>query len=242
MAETNEQSGLKDAGSTLETIGTAVAVATALCLGTAFIYDSVLYFVIDHRLVHALSLADHVETAVRVVPYILIFLLLTAGLAYWRGAHRGPPLSRRASLAVCGLAAIVFGSLWRAAILPLSVAFDLFSLTVLVVFSLSLEITLARDRKLRTAVEFGLVWVVFTIFAAVGNGLVINTEDPYLPADHDDAVIVKERGALTGQVIAIVDRGVMIKTYRPLRRVHFIPKEEVVQVNLQSPWTPPPAK
>jgi hypothetical protein len=242
MAEPNNHPGGNAAGPTVETTGVAVAIVTALCLGTAFIYDSVLYFVIDHRLVQALTLADHIATAVRVVPYILVFLLLTAGFAYWRGAHRRPPLSRRASLVICGLAAIAVAGLWRTAIVPPSLAVDLFAFTVLVVFSLSLEIALAPGRKLRTAAELGLAWVVFTIFSGIGNGLVINTGDPYLPAEHNDIVTVKERGAITGQVISIVDRGVMIKTYRPLRRVLFIPKDEVVRVDLQSPWTPPPAK
>jgi hypothetical protein len=243
MAAANERpEPTSNAGSTIETVGTAVAVATALCLATAFVYDSVHYFVIDHRLVHALTLADHIETAVRVVPYIMLYLLVTAGIASWRGAKRAPLLSRPASLAVCGLAAVAFASLWLAAAVPLAMTVDLLGVTALLVFSLSLRIDFSKDKRFATFAGLGLVWVVFTLFTAVGSGIVINTEDTGLPPEYSDVVTVKQLGPIAGQVVSIIDRGVLIKTYQPLRRVRFIPKEDVLQVDMQSPWTTPPAR
>lgn len=52
----------------IEPVAKGVALFTAVCLGVAFLHDTVFFFVLDRRLSGLLVISDHIETAISAIP------------------------------------------------------------------------------------------------------------------------------------------------------------------------------
>ena len=67
---------------TVEMLAKSIALIAAVGLGVGFLYDFVFFFTLDPRLSGVMSMADHIETAVFALPYLVMLALINLFHAY----------------------------------------------------------------------------------------------------------------------------------------------------------------
>lgn len=221
----------------VEEIGKGVALISALCLATAFLYDFVFCAILDRRLLGLLSLADHIEMAIFAVPFIMVTLTaFIPAVAWWR-LLRDKPTHVQLVVPVAFLLVFVVASWdtltagpsgWRtsgavgyATVLVLSAG------TYLILFP-GFRL---RATPVRASLAFGFAWFAVTISAGATNGLWEAGYFVRAKIKAEDAIWLTDLSLLKGRVVRVVDKGVIL--HHPTEgRIHFIPKDQIRRIDL----------
>jgi hypothetical protein len=226
--------------------GAAMCVA-ALC--TAFVFDYTFWLIVDPRILTYMVLADHIQTAVHIfglisiilgASWILTLVLVYAGLAVRR-------LSQFWKVAT-GLAVFAFGLLGLGVVtlrLPINL-FDratvytmLFGLVGIVMLGLVFHRPRLKGEGAPhhwTPFLLGrALWAIvpFCLFLSIADA-VLRAWGTWEAMPTHDVVSLDHNSTLTGNVIRLVDRGVILRN-RKDGRIVFVPKEHVRQIDQRVP-------
>jgi hypothetical protein len=227
--------------------GAAMCVA-ALC--TAFVFDFTFWLIVDPRMLTYMVLADHIQTAVHIFGLISIILgaswLLTLVLVY--AGLAVPGLSQLWKVAA-GLAVFAFGVLGLGILtsgLPINL-FDratVYTMSFGLVGIVMLGLAFHRPRPSkgegaphhRTPFILGrALWAIvpFCLFLSIADA-VLRAWGSWEAMPTHDVVSLDDNSTLTGNVIRLVDRGVILRN-RKDGRIVFVPKEHVRQIDQRVP-------
>jgi hypothetical protein len=240
-----------DIGDVVGVLAKAGGTLGLLSLGTAFIFDTFLYRMIDMRLLSLFVVSDHIETAIYCLPWIalltiflsliptafagVIWLLdklkerfgrkffislmifLTAGCLY--SGYEAIKLSFFEDQREGYSAFIVIGAfiVW--------VWVERRSMPMLS------KITPAKMWAVTGRLSI-LVWLVVTIMTAINSGADIKRKIEYANQSPNDVDIVtlKDASQMSGLVVRVIDRGVILGDYVE-KRFLFLPKEQVGRID-----------
>lgn len=238
----------------VESLAKGLAVLTAVALCTGFLYDAIFFARLDHRLIGLLVMSDHVETAISVVPFVLLAALILWAQPYLsRGLEVGGvewtwPFFLKIIVLIAFLVAIVWfvsttgpsGS--SAAQLP---SLALAAAVLLLGFLLPSKYRLGRvafpfpdvsaDDGKRSLILWATgVWIIFTVWNAVVQAGTIR-KDLFRIDDvaFADLVWLEDRSVVAGQVVRVIDRGLIVATRQDSLHFLFIPREKVWRVELR---------
>lgn len=96
------------------------AAITFTALGTAFLFDSVFFWMIDGTLLELFSMTDHIETAVKMIAALILLIGSSLGLWFlilrfgvWMDSHRQKNPARFFFVTLCLAFAGITYSLWN---------------------------------------------------------------------------------------------------------------------------------
>jgi hypothetical protein len=227
--------------------GAAMCVA-ALC--TAFVFDYTFWLIVDPRMLTYMVLADHIQTAVHIFGLISIVLgaswLLTLVLVY-----AGLAVTRLNQLwkVATGLAVLAFGLLGLG-IVTSGLPINLFDRTTVYTMSVGLVgivmLGLVSHRSRPSKAEGGVhhkppfilgraLWAIvpFCLFLSIADA-VLRAWGTWEATPTHDVVSLERNSTLAGNVIRLVDRGVILRNHKD-RRIVFVPKEHVRQIDHRVP-------
>jgi hypothetical protein len=232
------------------------AVFGMAALATAFLYDSIFWWVVDRRVLGYFVLSDHIESAVQVIVLLVILVALSVvltlaidGHAYLHGLLRRRYSNFYFAVAlVIGWLCVVYGVSRVAAGLPSvwspearQIA-DIVALLAAIIVSPALFRTEVKPfaEGWRKVLEKPLpsvivLWSIATCIVAIMLGLGIKHPDGLAPPKMTrDVVVIENDAELTGVVIRVLDKGIVLLDMKD-RRILFIPKERVRRVDLDVP-------
>jgi hypothetical protein len=219
--------------------GTAIGL---LSLGAAFLYDLIFWMTLDWRVLSYLVLADHIETAVKVVGLLLLLatlfaaLLAVTSLAEERLVRRGWSGKMATTVAMAG----VMVAFIAAAFLPLFFVPGTYRHQIwLVAAAMLLALAMVHASRLnrlpslvsRRLPEYFLRWglsaALMTAFMAI---LEANRYISPVSGRTVDLVTVDGGKPKSAHVIRLVDRGLILRDSDG--RIVFLPKETLRRVDL----------
>ena len=237
-----EQSGV-------EAVVATLGLLTAAALVTAFIYDSVYFLVLSPTLLQLLTLSDHVETAIAVVPWMVCLTLATMSCLVIT-----PDLRRHlAALIIFGLAAAAFlaanvyyfgAEIWATYGRTGLVVF-LVSVAVIATFAIYLRTRRAaqteRSIELKSALGFApatlialmtVYWVTGTVICGASNAQADNTPEVEQNGRTRFTLTLKDDSTITTARIArMIEKGAILVT--PSRSlVQFVPMDHIRRIDI----------
>ena len=229
--------------------GAAMCIA-ALC--TAVVFDYTFWLIVDSRMLSYFVLADHIQTAVHIfgmvsvtlgASWILTLVFVYAGFAVTRSDQFWKVAAALFLLVLCliGLSIATTGfnpvNLFdRATVFVMSVG-----LLVMIVLGLLFHRSKASEG------ESGPHHRPFTVrrafWAAVPLFLLLTMADAMFrawstwdTAPTHDVVRLEHDSTLTGKVIRLVDKGVILRDQKD-RRIVFVPKGQIRRIDQRVPLT-----
>jgi hypothetical protein len=228
--------------------GAAMCIA-ALC--TAFVFDYTFWLIVDPRILSFFVLADHIQTAVHIFGFVSVILgaswILTLVFVYAGFAVTQSDQFRKVAaglflIVFCliglGIATIGFNPVNlfdRATVFVMSVG-----LFVMVVLGILFHRSKATDgeggprhRPLTVRKAFWAVVPLFLILTMADAMIRAWSTWDAAPTSHD-VVRLEHDSTVTGNVIRLVDRGVILRDHKD-KRVVFVPKEQIRRIDQRVP-------
>jgi hypothetical protein len=263
MTNENKPPPLIEAVRAVEFIAKYGAALGIAALATAFLFDSIFWWIVRGGMLGYFTLSDHIESAIRIIVVLVTYLVvitIAMRATYAFGDSLASMRVRGPKVAI-GVLVLLFSIVliyWLLVILgwPFvrwsqdakriaeTIAMIAAILTVVGFLSLRRSKAPSPDNdSWRRIVEKPLpfvvtAWVLGACFLAIASGLSITDPDPSdKPRSTRDIVIVDNDAQLSGSVLRVIDKGVILLDDKD-RRLMFIPKERIRRVDHNVPLIP----
>jgi hypothetical protein len=232
--------------------GTAIGLVS---LGTAFLYDSIYWSMIDQRLLSLFVISDHIQTAVTMMVSIAVVGVVTL-VSYILMIAAGHWLTRFPHYVVTWLLVLIVaaGIYWMLmidsrvlrllqspspdiglTIQNLAISAVVGTATIALIFRFSQRLPnlhprivewLKRDRRRLIPIALLVLWVAVTCIGAMMYGRWASIGMTFHDRPDTIDVVTMEKGTASGKVLRVIDRGTIMRLPSD-GRIKFIPKEQI---------------
>jgi hypothetical protein len=238
-------SWLRDLSPIAENIAKYGGAIGVIALGVALIYDIVFWWLIDPRMLSYLVLADHIQTAIQMFGFICFGVVIGALFSLIASNSLFKIASLDRTWKIVAALAIVTGCIvcivWvasadvgltrenRAAVIMSAVG-----LLVMLAWS----VRMSRRRPLWVSPKAflaALSWPIVPMVVIFTIGLAVSLSfGTARIRDKHDVLTVEPDMEVSGRIIRLVDRGVIMRRLKD-GRVTFVPKERIVRIDQNVP-------
>lgn len=208
----------------MATVMQAGALVSAVCLSVALLHNVILFLFIDSSLLTAFTISDHIATAVEMLPFAIVLGLIV--LVRIPIKPDTPKEARRWlwGLPLAGLMVWIVASIvgWPEA------AGTFFALALPMGWAIGGDYLLQQQManasgSARFLARFLGIVVVMVVYSAVYRGAMLSIAAP------THAFTMADKSQLQGQLVQILDRGVVVISV-PERTVLFLARDEVKRI------------
>lgn len=228
----------------VDTFTKGITLITAVSLAAGFLYDAV-FFSAFQPFWGNLVLADHIETAVFVVPFLALTVAIQSGWTFWffRSYVDNNPRNRWLYTVGAGLLGALFIGIPFAAVAGLSKLTASVCIFAALLFAAGADDTYTAAKRKRAPkpmlfllLGVALLAVMAPIYA--GNKLVASYES--LAMGHFNAVVWgPDMTSMSGVLVRVIDRGIIMgvvarsETFSPIKYI-FVPRDQIRRIEYGS--------
>ena len=243
----------------LEPLAKGVTLFATLGLGAGLLYDAVFFWIIEAKLARLLVMSDHIETAISTLPLIGLVALTQFGGFYFGVLTASGYFSRRRWLQWLLIAGMIVPCLaylgsrlillpWWYTLIIVAICVMTFGLFLFVPHALlprtSSDPSASTSSNATTSaptspfkatlkgVSFLVVFVVvLTVAAAVLRGVVLlDSMKKGQATAMKDSIWFTDMSSINGEIVRVIDRGVILAVRTPTPEFLFIPKDQIKRV------------